>query len=337
MNTYIKSPTLSTSFSESGKNAKKRFDNILNSKGKKTGVLAFATIILIICIAGTMVACNNTDSKVKIAKKYILDNGYKIVSYDNLADTYTLTNENLMIMPYSMYWGFLNFDEIDKYIDKQIVIYQFTVTNHPLDNTDNTTTNQTKLWVMICDSKAVGGYSLPDYSEPVSGGVYSFDGKTLEEVKGMDFLSWQNLWKERYGSVENPKDRPNLYYTMPYYSMLPVKALVSSNSWRNMQSSYPSATERQFDEYLSIRPNSPDIPVWLSLGSENEKISVPEILDVHVYLINQGQEEIPIEITDNFITFMPPKDIDEYIYSVVIKFEKGTVGYDIKIVVEDNE
>jgi|LSQX01.2.fsa_nt_gb hypothetical protein len=58
MNSYIKPPALSTSFSESGKRAKKRFDNILNTKVKKTGAIAFVLILVLIGIVGTMIACN---------------------------------------------------------------------------------------------------------------------------------------------------------------------------------------------------------------------------------------------------------------------------------------
>jgi hypothetical protein len=58
MREYIKPPTLSTSFSESGKTAKKRFENILNIKTKKTGVIAFVVVICIVLSAGALVACN---------------------------------------------------------------------------------------------------------------------------------------------------------------------------------------------------------------------------------------------------------------------------------------
>ena len=53
-----KTTTLSTSFSESGKSAKKRFENILNTKAKKTGILAFVSILIIIGIIGVFVGFN---------------------------------------------------------------------------------------------------------------------------------------------------------------------------------------------------------------------------------------------------------------------------------------
>lgn len=58
-NNFIQPPKLSTSFSETGKSAKQRFDNILNTKTKKTGILVFISIVLITFIAGTLIACTN--------------------------------------------------------------------------------------------------------------------------------------------------------------------------------------------------------------------------------------------------------------------------------------
>ena len=66
MKNFIKSPSFSTSFSESGKRAKKRFENILNIKAKKTGVLAFLFLICAILVVGTMIVCNNQSNNDKI-------------------------------------------------------------------------------------------------------------------------------------------------------------------------------------------------------------------------------------------------------------------------------
>ena len=46
MSCYIKAPLLSTSFSENGKSAKRRFENILNTKAKKAGVFAFILLLV---------------------------------------------------------------------------------------------------------------------------------------------------------------------------------------------------------------------------------------------------------------------------------------------------
>ena len=51
----IKPPFLSTSFFEEGKNAKRRFANILNSKAKKVGVMLIIISVLFAGIAGAAV------------------------------------------------------------------------------------------------------------------------------------------------------------------------------------------------------------------------------------------------------------------------------------------
>ncbi|MCK9479603.1 MAG: hypothetical protein M0R40_08945 [Firmicutes bacterium] len=78
----IKPPTLSTNFSESGKRAKKRFDNILNVRGKKAGLLSFALIICVILVAGFIVS--SAGSKQVIKTKYFsvsLPKEYEITEF----------------------------------------------------------------------------------------------------------------------------------------------------------------------------------------------------------------------------------------------------------------
>ena len=58
MKDYVKAPALSTCFSESGKRAKERLDNILNSRAGKKGAFAFTIIALAVLTAGALVALN---------------------------------------------------------------------------------------------------------------------------------------------------------------------------------------------------------------------------------------------------------------------------------------
>ena len=62
MSCYIKAPLLSTSFSENGKSAKRRFENILNTKAKKAGVFAFILLLLGMGFAGVIFGFNFDDS-----------------------------------------------------------------------------------------------------------------------------------------------------------------------------------------------------------------------------------------------------------------------------------
>ena len=61
-------------------------------------------------------------------------------------------------------------------IEKEISLYGFKVKNHPLEKIYNVDT--TNIFIMICDGKVIGGYSVPNGH--FDGGVYSLDGKTLE-------------------------------------------------------------------------------------------------------------------------------------------------------------
>ncbi|MDP4133642.1 MAG: hypothetical protein Q8882_06490 [Bacillota bacterium] len=84
MNKFVKTPSLST-----GKQAKNRFDNILNAKAKKTGALTFVLVLCISVVMGTLVACNNTNYiyknkslgfSIEIPKSW--EGKYKIVEVD---------------------------------------------------------------------------------------------------------------------------------------------------------------------------------------------------------------------------------------------------------------
>ena len=97
MNSYIKPPSLSTSFSENGEIAKKRFDNILNTKVKKTGAIAFALVLMLIAVIGTMVACNNDTNILSLEEK--LDSGIeiKITSENDISSNIYLLHDSDLI------------------------------------------------------------------------------------------------------------------------------------------------------------------------------------------------------------------------------------------------
>ena len=95
MNKYINPPTLSTSFSESGKSAKKRFDNILNTKAKKAGVLAFVLVLLLVSIIGMLIGFNqNSNAFIHSIKSVSFEipkgweNKYEIEEHDNIVYVY---------------------------------------------------------------------------------------------------------------------------------------------------------------------------------------------------------------------------------------------------------
>jgi hypothetical protein len=123
------------------------------------------------------------------------DKGYSIVLSDGKVGEYVLKKEFLMKLPYSQIWGVQQIDAND-YLNKTIESFKFTVRNHPLDNLEGNNDKQTIVWVMVCENKAIGGTSLPD--EDVVGGVYSLEGKTLEEVTGLNYQDWSREWTNKY-------------------------------------------------------------------------------------------------------------------------------------------
>ena len=120
-------------------------------------------------------ATNGVEVAEEMCSKYLKDKGYTIISNDGkVGEDYVLTKELLDKLPYNQYWEVQTVKASD-YINKTIQTYKFVVKNHPLDNYKDNVKKQTLIWVMVCENKVVGGYSLPDLA--VTGGVYPIDGK----------------------------------------------------------------------------------------------------------------------------------------------------------------
>ncbi|MNY83202.1 hypothetical protein D3C86_2258100 [compost metagenome] len=57
---------------------------------------------------------------------------------------------------------------------------------------------------MLVDNKVIGGASGPKSKIKnlvMAGGEYSIEGKTLKEIKDMDYSEWLDYWKQKYGKV----------------------------------------------------------------------------------------------------------------------------------------
>jgi hypothetical protein len=159
-----------------------------------------ASIIFIIVVLSFLFSgCGNSNEKKdqQLVKAFLKEKGYSIVCIDEKSSTYTLKKVDLLKLPYQMYWGVQTVDA-GNYIGKIIKTYRTIVKNHPLDKARNNNKGQTVVWVMVCEDRVVGGYALPDYDEMVSGGVYSLEGKTLEEVTGMTLHDWVEMWNKKY-------------------------------------------------------------------------------------------------------------------------------------------
>lgn len=157
-------------------------------------------IILIGLMLLILVGCSNdTLGDEKIAEQYVMAQDYKITSYKGEVYSYTLDKSKLFgnteSIPIQQAWGVQKV-EPDKYIEKEVTIYAFTVTNHPLEKIYKAKSN---VYIMLSEGKVIGGYSFPDVDGMV-GGYYSLDGKTLEEVTGLNYKEWSDNWKKKYGA-----------------------------------------------------------------------------------------------------------------------------------------
>ena len=153
--------------------------------------------LLIIFVGCSKKATSNEN----IAKEYVEDKGYKITESKGEIDRYTLEKSKLYggleASQYQQAWGVQTIDP-DIYLGKEIIIYGFTVKNHPLQERDKNAENGVNVYVMLSDEEVIGGYSYPDAD--VVGGFSSFDGKSLEEVTGLSFQQWSENWKEKYSN-----------------------------------------------------------------------------------------------------------------------------------------
>lgn len=134
-----------------------------------------------------------------VAKQFLEEKGYHIVSYEGSGEGYELTREKLIVMPYMRDW-WLQPQGPDDYIEKIVETEFFTVENHPLDELVGVEAlGKTNVAVFLVDEVAIGGTSWPVTEELVFGALYSLDGLNLEELHGVDYSTWQDAWLEKYG------------------------------------------------------------------------------------------------------------------------------------------
>jgi hypothetical protein len=168
---------------------------------RRSMLLGIAFVLLLIILAG----CNKrVTGDEKTAEQYVQAKGYKITSYKGEVEKYNFDKSKVFgsteTIQYQQAWSVQNV-EPDKYFGKEITVYGFTVSNHPLEKKYN---SPTYVSIMLCEGKVVGGISFPENKGKVVqlGALYSLDGKTLEEVTGTTFKEWSKKWKEKYGNQQ---------------------------------------------------------------------------------------------------------------------------------------
>ncbi len=134
---------------------------------------------------------DENDMNIRVAGKYIKNQGYTISKVIGEVDKYEL--EKSIFQKSSGNLGYKQIWRVQKvkpqdYFGKEVIVIGFNVRNHPLQKKDINAKDGVRLNIMIIDDKVIGGYSLP-ITDTV-GGFYSLDGKTVEEIKiliGEDF------------------------------------------------------------------------------------------------------------------------------------------------------
>ncbi len=137
----------------------------------------FILIMLIVVVSG---CSQKLSSDVEIAKQHLEGMGYSVVSNKGEGEIQFLTSQ-LEELPTRQILG-VQTGEVTQFLNKDIVTVSFMISNHPLDDMYNK--GKTKATVFVIDNEVVGGWSLPHASQALVGGVYSLDGKTIEEVHG---------------------------------------------------------------------------------------------------------------------------------------------------------
>lgn len=113
--------------------------------------------------------------EINMAEYYVKSQDYKIIKNMGGVSSYSLNKEMLydsIDSTINQQIWLVQKDDPDKYFGKQIKVYGFTVENHPLEKIFNVNTN---IYIMICDGKIIGGYSIPN--DDSNGAVYSLDGQ----------------------------------------------------------------------------------------------------------------------------------------------------------------
>lgn len=137
----------------------------------------------------------------KTAEDFVKSQGYTIITRKGEIQKYTLEKSKLYggtgTIPYQQVWG-VQTVEPEKYFGKEIVVYGFTVKNHPLEKKHQESEGAI-VYIMISEGNVIGGYSsVTNVDDIVGEGYYSIDGKTLEEVTGLSYKQWSEEWKKKY-------------------------------------------------------------------------------------------------------------------------------------------
>lgn len=127
-----------------------------------------------------------------VSKNYLENKGFQVISYEGRAESYELTKQKIVTLPYMIYWGLQPVDP-SMYFGKTINVEKFIVKNHPLSQ------GEVDVYVYEVNGKPIGGTSYP-HGDTSVGGYWSIEGKTLEELQPKSFQDWQKDWINKYSN-----------------------------------------------------------------------------------------------------------------------------------------
>jgi len=142
------------------------------------------------------------------------------------------------------------------------------------------------------------------------------------------------------GTAENNSQPPNLYYTTPTSSAWPVKAVLGTNSWGTINNDdtglfifadYPAPLEQNINDSLAVAGSD---SILLSIGYDNTSLTLPNVKNIEVDLWDTATDTstaITSGTAINNFSFNAPDQAGEYIYTVWVNYDQGSVSYALKV------
>lgn len=138
------------------------------------------------------------------ATDYVKSLGCTIITNEGETSRYVLDRDMFNDIWYMRLWA-VQKSEPESYIGKEIVTYDFIVSDHPLEKKYASMYKEnnydTSVMIMLVDGKVIGGGSTPKSrtNVVVAGGYYSVDGEAQETITGLSYSEWLDEWKQKYG------------------------------------------------------------------------------------------------------------------------------------------
>lgn len=162
----------------------------------------FFLVITFIFIAFSIKPNIKAQSGPEISWNYLVDKGYEIVDYKGRT-TITFSEDHISLS--DIYRLTLINDNYKNFMNKEIIIDTYMVTNHPLDNNLKRFVrtiemglrvkypNMTRVQVAIVDNEVVGGFSdIYHTGQRMLGSTsYDLEGKSIETITGITFDAWR--------------------------------------------------------------------------------------------------------------------------------------------------